>query len=141
MGYDTKFSGAVKLSRALTIAEASVILEANDDPDSIQGEHPRSYMQWVPTQSLDHIVYDGNEKFDEYVDWMKWLVNYLKGIGITADGEIDWSGEQAGDTGTIVVANSEVTVRDHKTPARGSHKPLTLSGLQAMALDALKAPQ
>ena len=141
MGYDTKFSGAVKLSRALTIAEASVILEANDDPDSIQGEHPRSYMQWVPTQSLDHIVYDGNEKFYEYVDWMKWLVNYLKGIGITADGEIDWSGDQAGDTGTIVVANSEVTVRDHKTPARGSHKPLTLSGLQAMALDALKAPQ
>ena len=141
MGYDTKFSGAVKLSRALTIAEASVILEANDDPDSIQGEHPRSYMQWVPTQSLDHIVYDGNEKFYEYVDWMKWLVNYLKGIGITADGEIDWSGDQAGDTGTIVVANSEVTVRDHKTAARGSHKPLTLSGLQAMALDALKAPQ
>ena len=141
MGYDTKFSGAVKLSRALTIAEASVILEANYDPDSIQGEHPRSYMQWVPTQSLDHIVYDGNEKFYEYVDWMKWLVNYLKSIGITADGEIDWSGERAGDTGTIVVANSEVTVRDHKTPARGSHKPLTLSGLQAMALDALKAPQ
>ena len=141
MGYDTKFSGAVKLSRALTIAEASVILEANNDPDSIQGEHPRSYMQWVPTQSLDHIVYDGNEKFYEYVDWMKWLVNYLKGIGITADGEIDWSGDQAGDTGTIVVANSEVTVRVHKTPARGSHKPLTLSGLQAMALDALKAPQ
>ena len=141
MGYDTKFSGAVKLSRALTIAEASAILEANNDPDSIQGEHPRSYMQWVPTQSLDHIVYDGNEKFYEYVDWMKWLVNYLKGIGITADGEIDWSGDQAGDTGTIVVANSEVTVRDHKTPARGSHKPLTLSGLRAMALDALKAPQ
>ena len=141
MGYNTNFSGAVKLSRALTIAEALVILEANNDPDSIQGEHPRSYMQWVPAQSLDHIVYDGNEKFYEYVDWMKWLVNYLKGIGITADGEIDWSGEQAGDTGTIVVANSEVAVRDHETPARGSHKPLTLRGLQAMALDALKAPQ
>jgi hypothetical protein len=143
MGYDTKFSGALKLSRALTLPEAAFILEANKNPDTIPtGDRPaRSYMQWVPSETLDHIVYDGNEKFYDYVDWMKWLVNYLKGIGITADGEIDWSGDQAGDTGTIVVANSEVTVRDHKTPARGSHKPLTLSGLQAMALDALKAPQ
>ena len=41
MGYDTKFSGALKLSRALTLPEAAFILEVNEDPDTIPtGDRP-----------------------------------------------------------------------------------------------------
>ena len=140
MGYDTKFSGALKLSRALTLPEAAFILEANDDPDSIQGEHPRSYMQWVPSETLDHIVYDGNEKFYDYVPWLTWLLAHLKSLGVTATGTLHWSGESASDTGTIDVLDSDITVRSRKSPAGEPHKPMTLQGLQAMALAALKKP-
>jgi len=34
MGYTTKFTGSVSLSRALTIAEARILLVANEDNDA-----------------------------------------------------------------------------------------------------------
>ena len=142
MGYDTKFSGALKLSRALTLPEAAFILEANEDPDTIPtgDRQARSYMQWVPSETLDHIVYDGNEKFYDYVPWLTWLLAHLKSLGVTATGTLHWSGESASDTGTIDVLDSDITVRSRKSPAGDPHKPLTLQDLQAMALAALKKP-
>lgn len=74
MGYTTKFKGAITLSRPLTFGEARKLLEFHDDPDIIAGQHPGSYLQWVPTESLDGIVWDGGEKFYEYTEWMQWLV-------------------------------------------------------------------
>lgn len=140
MGYNTKFSGALKLSRALALTEAAVILEANEDPDTITGPHPSSYMQWVPSETLDHIVYDGNEKFYNYVEWLQWLLDHLITFGVTANGTLYWSGEDVDDTGTIEVVESVVTVNERESSARDSHTPLTLQALQAMALAALKKP-
>ena len=142
MGYDTKFSGALKLSRALTLPEAAFILEANADPDTIPtGDRPaRSYMQWVPSEALDHIVYDGNEKFYDYVPWLTWLLAHLKSLGVTATGTLHWSGESASDTGTIEVVESVVTVNERESSARDSHTPLTRQALHAMALAALIKP-
>ena len=140
MGYNTKFSGALKLSRTLTLPEAAVILEANEDPDTIKGPRPKSYMQWVPSETLDHIVYDGNEKFYNYVEWLQWLLDHLTTFGVTANGTLYWSGEDADDTGTIEVVESVVTVNERESSARDPHKPLTLQALQAMALAALKKP-
>lgn len=140
MGYNTKFSGALKLSRKLTFQEAAVLLEANEDPDCIVGPHPGSYMQWVPCESLDHIVYDGNEKFYEYLPWMEWLLMRLKELGITANGEIRWSGEDVDDIGTILVIDSVMTsTPGNETSRSPSLAPLTLNHLRAMALDAFKA--
>lgn len=134
MGYTTKFSGAIKLSRPLTMAEAKQILEFNDDPDTIPLPHPNSYMQWVPGQTLDSIGWDGGEKFYEYEAWLQWLVNWLKERGIEAVGTIYWSGEESTDTGILNVIYGVVTAQSggHK-PA--GFKPMTLRALADLALE------
>lgn len=139
MGYNTTFSGALALSRTLTIPEAKVILEANENPDAIAGEHPGSYMQWVPTESLDAIVYDGNEKFYNYAEWLQWLLTHLESLGIQAHGEIVWQGESVGDTGVLRVTHGVLRVIKGAGSKAGSGNPLTLDGLARIALDQITA--
>lgn len=135
MGYNTKFSGAITLSRPLTLSEAKFILEANDEPSVIPGDHPRSYMQWVPTESLDAIVYDGNEKFYDYDKWMAWLIGHISSLGITANGCIVWQGETVGDTGMLTVTDNVLTVAKGSAQKHSARKPLTLDQLARIALD------
>lgn len=59
MGYTTKFTGAVKLGRKLTLAEAKELLEVDSDKTGID-----AYFQWVPADTLEHIVWDGEETGD-----------------------------------------------------------------------------
>jgi hypothetical protein len=108
MGYTTEFSGKIQLSRKLTDDEYNLLIEYNEDPDSIPGEKPGSYMQWSPTESKDAIEWDGNEKFYYYTEWLYWILNHLLTIGITANGQLYWSGEDAMDVGKITVIDSKV---------------------------------
>lgn len=135
MGYNTKFSGALSLSRPLTLSEAKFILEANEEPRSIAGNHIGGYMQWVPTESLNAIVYDGNEKFYDYDKWMEWMLGHLASLGIEANGDIVWQGESVGDTGVLSVHANSLTVIKGESKKAGSGKPLTLEALARIALD------
>jgi hypothetical protein len=144
MGYTTDFVGVLKLSRALTIQEAKTLLEINDDPN---GDHEiterplNGYMQWVPTVSLCGIVWDGNEKFYDYISWMKWLCGWLGHRGVYATGEIAWQGEERGDLGKITVIENSVTHKSLK-PSKAqdvssADVPLTLASLGQIALERL----
>ena len=138
MGYNTKFSGSLTLSRKLTLAEAKEFLDANEDPDSIEPAPViRSYMQWVPSESLDAIVYDGNEKFYDYDKWLQWVLDRLAKMGIVADGSIVWNGESAGDVGVLKVQSNSLTVKKCDMPVNPSAKPLTLWKLGEIALNRL----
>jgi len=140
MGYNTIFSGSLSLSRKLTLAEAKMFLEANEDPDNIdQSPGIRSYMQWVPSESLDAIVYDGNEKFYDYDKWMQWVLDRLTNMDITAHGSIVWSGESAGDVGVLKVQGNVLTVKKGDAPETPTLKPLTLGRLGEIALQQLTA--
>jgi hypothetical protein len=92
-------------------------------------------MQWVPTQSLDAIVYDGNEKFYEYDKWMAWLLAHLATLGISANGDIFWQGESIGDIGTLSIKDGILTVIKGANSKAGTGKPMTLDGLARMALN------
>lgn len=138
MGYDTKFSGSLSLSRKLTLAEAKMFLEANKNPESIEPNPGiRSYVQWVPSESLDAIVYDGNEKFYDYDKWMQWVLDRLTKMGINADGSIVWSGESAGDVGVLKVQGNILIVKKGDAPENPTLKPLTLQRLGEIALQQL----
>lgn len=138
MGYTTEFNGFIKLSRKLTMAEAKELLTYADDPDNVPTEHPRSYLQWVPSRDLDAIGWDGNEKFYDYVEWLKWVCDWLKGYGIECCGAIQWSGESSTDTGEIQVLDNVVTVlADKKQAVRFT--PITLHDLAEMALEQVTA--
>lgn len=136
MGYTTKFAGEVWLSRQLTLAEAKTLLELWDDVDkSREVTGIDAYMQWVPTETLDAIVWDGNEKFYKYAELMQWLCGWLLGCDIEANGELLWSGEDVGDVGRLIVQDNQLRVISGKTIKAQTGKPLTMARLAEMALD------
>jgi len=140
MGYTTDFTGAVALGRKLTLAEAKELLAMADDCDhakKITGVN--AYFQWVPAETLEHIVWDGNEKFYKYVEQLQWLCNWLKDRGIAANGSLYWQGEETGDNGTLIVADNAVTRKPNEKPPSVSLRPLTMEDLGRIALDQVTA--
>lgn len=134
MGYTTEFTGAIELGRKLTMAEAKELLEINNRDDAEKVTGVDAYFQWVPSDDLQHIVWDGNEKFYKYKEQMAWLCGWLEKRGILANGILYWQGEETGDTGTISVTANCVVAYPADKPTTKSAKPLTLRGLQEMAL-------
>lgn len=137
MGYTTKFSGAITLSRKLTLKEARewMTLYESDGPYPDQEGMPLGRLQWVPSFTLDAIVWDGQEKFYDYVEWMQWLLGWLTLKGIVANGALYWSGENITDHGEIIVENSTVRVSQPQRKAMVGFMPLTMRDLERMALE------
>lgn len=137
MGYTTRFTGAVNLSRPLSIAEAKTLLDiaeaGRDDAEKATGT--REYLQWVPTETLDQIVWNGGEKFYGYEELMVWLCGWLLQHGVVANGSLRWSGESADDVGVITVVDNEVSASRAEKGKSLPGKPLTRRRLQEMALD------
>lgn len=135
MGYTTEFSGAIGLGRKLTMAEAKELLEiaSSDRAEKVTGID--AYFQWVPSETLDSIVWDGNEKFYKYTEQLEWLCRWLSARHILANGVLYWQGEETGDTGTITVSANSVAAHPAQTVVAKSPKPMTLRGLQEMALE------
>lgn len=139
MGYTTKFTGSVELGRKLTMAEAKELLEiaGSDEAEKVTGID--AYFQWVPSDDLMHIVWDGNEKFYKYKEQLAWLCGWLGKRNIIANGRLYWQGEETGDTGTLVVANNCVVAYPDDKPSAKTPRPLTIRGLQEMALKQITA--
>lgn len=142
MGYTTKFSGMFNLSRPLTISEAKTLMDIYDEGDAdkvkeVFGVH--TYLQWVPNESLDGIVWDGEEKFYHYEELLLAMLGWLGDRGIRVNGRVFWSGEDTTDNGELTVENSVLrSSRNVKTSERSS-KPLTPAKLAKMALEMLTA--
>lgn len=139
MGYTTEFTGAVNLGRKLTMAEAKELLEIADSDRAMKFTGIDAYFQWVPAETLEHIVWDGNEKFYKYVEQLQWLCNWLRERGISANGDLYWQGEETGDTGTITVIENAVTKNPNVRPSSKTLAPLTLAHLAKIALDQVTA--
>jgi hypothetical protein len=87
--------------------DASVI-EGNTPPDG----QPGLWCQWVPSNDGTAIVWDGSEKFYNYVEWIKYLVeNFIKPWGYVLNGEVEWSGDDADDRGLICIDNNVVKIK------------------------------
>lgn len=130
MGYTTRFTGAIGLGRKLTMAEAKELLETDSDKTGID-----AYFQWVPAETLQHIVWDGEEKFYKYTEQLEWLCGWLRERGILANGQLYWQGEETGDTGTILVNANCVFATPAARDSNKAPRPLTLRGLERMALE------
>lgn len=139
MGYTTDFTGAVELGRKLTMAEAKQLLELNESGESEKVTNIAAYFQWVPSDDLQHIVWDGNEKFYKYVEQLSWLCRWLSDRGITANGSLYWQGEETGDNGILKVSANVVTRHPNESPPSKSPRALTMADLQAMALEQITA--
>lgn len=84
------------------------IIDYNTPPST----QPGLWCQWIPTEDGTAIVWDGGEKFYEYVEWLEYLINnFLAPWGYVLNGEVEWFGEDANDRGKIVVSNNVVKTK------------------------------
>ena len=136
MGYTTKFNGQFNLSRSLTITEAKSLMDMVDDADKVQAAlGVRTYLQWVPTETLDAIVWDGGETFSDYEELLAALLGWLGERGVRVNGTVFWSGEDVTDNGELIVENSVLRISRNMKASTRSTKPLTLGKLAQMALE------
>ena len=137
MGYDTDFTGRFVLNKKLSTkmhgfldsfnkirhvkrcmdkygwegefyvnGDESGVENPNDGPPMSQ---PNEWCQWKPTEDGMGIEWDGNEKFYDYVIWLKYIiVKFLKPNGYILTGTVHYSGEDDYDTGNITVVNNEI---------------------------------
>lgn len=75
---------------------------------------PGLWCQWVVRDVEDGQIleWDGGEKFYNYVEWLRYLINhFFEKWGVKLNGEIQWSGEETGDIGKIIVTDNVVKVK------------------------------
>lgn len=71
---------------------------------------PGLWCDWKYDEYSNIIKWNGSEKFYNYVEWIKYLVEkILKPRGYTLTGSVDWRGEDEDDIGTINIFNNEVS--------------------------------
>lgn len=116
MSYDVTFCGSVELSRKLTLQEAHELLDIRARPEvkraplSCYPWPPGGCLQWVPSTDLKHLVWDEEEHFVRFEEWLRWVCAWLHQRGIAAAGEIRWQGDSMGDSGTLDVTDNRVSV-------------------------------
>jgi hypothetical protein len=86
------------------------------DPDILDHNAPPSgqpglWCQWVPTTDGKAIEWDEGEKFYEYVDWLRYLIdNFLRPWGYKLNGDVTWAGEEPDDLGHMIVRDNQLSV-------------------------------
>ena len=73
---------------------------------------PGLWCQWTTNEEGTCLEWDGGEKFYNYVEWLKYLINhFFEKWGVKLNGEITWEGEESEDMGKIIVVDNVVTVK------------------------------
>lgn len=115
MGYTTKFSGEFKFVGDPPLSVIRKIQELEYADENPEGA-PKAYSQWVPNKDLTGIVWNGQEKFYFYVEWLQWIIDtILKPEKVMITGRVEFSGEDAEDIGVIIVEEDQ-HVRVEKVP-------------------------
>lgn len=83
------------------------ILDYNEPPST----QPGLWCQWIPSEDGIAIIWDGGEKFYNYVEWLEYIIkNFLEPWGYKVNGEVKWTGEEPYDLGIIRVTDNVVEV-------------------------------
>lgn len=113
MGYTTEFEGRFDFDKPMDAELVLFMMDIDDQRGKLPGA-PDGYCQWVVTKDRLHIMWDGNEKFYDYVEWLQWLIdNKFKPAGLMLTGSVKYSGEEMEDCGTLSIVDGVVV----KTPA------------------------
>lgn len=72
---------------------------------------PGLWCHWLISSDRMSIEWDGGEKFYDYVEWLKYIIdNILHPRGYVLNGQVSWQGEDAEDMGIIRVDSNGVRV-------------------------------
>ena len=85
------------------------IIDYNNPPSS----QPGLWCKWYYNEDENIIEWDGCEKFYEYIDWIKYIIeNILEPKDYKLNGCVSWRGEEFDDIGKILIKNNEVFIND-----------------------------
>jgi hypothetical protein len=122
MGYNTEFTGSFKLNRALSNDELKAFDKATSDHCVVRNKDmPDSYCCWEfgptdATDSIHELRWDGGEKFYDYHEWLKIIVElFVKPWGCTLNGIVQWQGDDVGDVGVLKVTDNAVWMESGTT--------------------------
>lgn len=116
MGYTTNFDGQFEFNRQLNKKEkeAMELLYETRHEDGYKSK-PSIWLQWVVEsyQDTDYLVWDGSEKFYNYIEWLEYLIQYFfKPNKLSISGMVRWRGEEFDDMGTIIIEDNEIEIRE-----------------------------
>jgi len=87
--------------------KTSDIIDYNRPPRT----QPGLWCQWVPTEDKLHIMWDGGEKFYNYIEWIQYIIEkILVPRNYVLNGEVLWEGQNNGDMGKIVIVDNQIKI-------------------------------
>lgn len=87
------------------------VIDYNEPPST----QPGLWCQWIPANGGNSIEWDGNEKFYDYIGWIKYIIaNFMKPWGYSLNGTVKWRGKSFDDIGKIVITDNVVQVHNIK---------------------------
>lgn len=74
---------------------------------------PGLWCQWKLQDDNQTIMWDGAEKFYNYVEWIEYIIkSILEPRGYIVNGEVKWYGEDRDDNGKIIIENNVVSTKE-----------------------------
>lgn len=102
------------------------VIDHNNPADGVPG----LWCQWEIDIESNTLQWDGGEKFYNYTEWLKYLIdNFFAPWGYTLNGSIEWAGD---DIGVIEVVDNIVT-------PKGGKKVYELQTMAERKLEAIQA--
>ena len=115
MGYNTDFEGQLTIDKKLSLDDYQWLIRWNDERHEEGEGFPSYYCQWRPTEDGQFLEWDGSEKFYNYIEWLKYLIEkFFQPRGYVLNGQIVWNGEDKNDIGKVIVENNNVLVKEGK---------------------------
>jgi hypothetical protein len=120
----TKFSETRRMARKVDAkygiegefyVDGAGIFGQDKDETILDNRYPKTqpgfWCQWVPTEDGRAIVWDGNEKFNDYIEWINYLIkSILEPRGYSLTGYVKWHGDEPDDFGIISIENNVVRI-------------------------------
>ena len=92
----------------------NTVLDSSNQPDS----QPSLWNQWAIQEDHETLMWDGGEKFYNYIYWLYYILNrILRPRKYVISGKVLWTGEKIGDVGCLTLARNRfyVKVKNEKT--------------------------
>lgn len=113
MGYNTDFTGGFTFNKPISLKMYKTINDFAKERHTPGNGIPGYWCQWIIDEDYngeEALVWDGNEKFYDYVKWLEYLIkNFFEPEGYILNGSVEFQGEDFDDFGTIEVKDNAVT--------------------------------
>lgn len=115
MGYTTEFFGQLSLNKPADAGVRKTLAQLCDynpyQKESYDPALPKSYCKWILTDDGKGLVWNGEEKFYLYVEWLEYLIaEVFAPAGYRLSGELLAEGEEIEeDVSKIIVKDNVVT--------------------------------